>query len=120
MMKMLRFCSITFASLALLALLPRLLEAQAAPDGKALYEKFCKSCHGPAGGQPSPAMVKSMKVMSVTEPVLLAKFSADSLVMVLEKGTGTSFMKPYTGKMSREEMTALAKYLKSFEKKSDK
>ncbi|MBI4204366.1 MAG: cytochrome c [Betaproteobacteria bacterium] len=103
---------------ALLLLLPRTAAAQNGPDGKALYDRLCKSCHGPAGAQPTPAMVKLMKVQAVTDSAFITKFSEDSLVTILEKGTGSKYMKPYAEKMTREEMVALVKYLKTFERKS--
>ncbi|MBI4205106.1 MAG: cytochrome c [Betaproteobacteria bacterium] len=89
----------------------------AAQDGKALYEKQCKSCHGPAGGAPVPAMVKQMNVRSITDPAVLAKTPDDTLIGVIEKGRG-KFMKPFAGKLKHEEVVAIVKYLRTFAKKS--
>jgi mono/diheme cytochrome c family protein len=98
------------------ALLGGVSRAVSAQDAKVLYEKHCKSCHGPAVGEPLPAMVKAMNVPSVTDARVSA-LSEDSLVKVITKGKG-KFMKPYSATLKPAEITALAKYLKTLTKKT--
>lgn len=84
------------------------------PDGQALYDKNCKSCHGPAGGAPSPAMLKMMEnLTSITDPAFLAQTPDDSLISVTETGRGK--MKPFAEKLTKEEIVAIVKYLRTFE-----
>ena len=90
-----------------LAAVPRLAaQAAAAPDGKALYNKSCKSCHG-AQGVPPAALAKKMKT-PVIDGAYLSKVSDDSMVAVMANGTKN--MKPMKGKATPEELAAIAKY----------
>ena len=80
-----------------------------APDGKALYEKSCKMCHG-ADGVPPAAMQKMMPTLAALTASFMASRSNDSVVKVLTDGTAK--MKPYKDKLSPEEMLAVAKYVR--------
>jgi mono/diheme cytochrome c family protein len=91
-------------------------EAAAAPepDGAALYDSNCKSCHGPAGGAPSPAMMGMMEnLTSITDAAFLHATPDDSLVSVTQTGRGK--MKPFADRLSQEEILAIVKFLRSFE-----
>ena len=84
------------------------------PDGQALYDQDCKLCHGPAGGEPTAAMVKMMENLgSVTDPAFLAETPDDSLTSVIETGRGK--MKPFADKLTDEEIAAIVKFLRTFE-----
>lgn len=87
--------------------------AAQAPDGKALYEKNCKMCHG-GDGTPPPAMQKMMPTLAPLTAQFMASRSDDSVVKVL--ATGTAKMKPYKDKLTPEEMAAVAKYLREMAK----
>jgi mono/diheme cytochrome c family protein len=113
MMKPLQLSRVIWGTAFLLVALPFSVFAQEA-DGRALYDKNCKSCHGPAGGKPPNAMVIMMKTPSVTEPVLLKGFSADSLRAILLKGTHSPFMRPNPKKMTDDEIRALVIFPASF------
>lgn len=97
------------------------LTATAAPqepatemDGAVLYDEYCKTCHGPAGGAPSPAMLRRMEnLTSVTEPAYLAETPDDSLVSVIATGRGE--MKPLAEKLSHEQILEIVKYLRTFQ-----
>jgi mono/diheme cytochrome c family protein len=82
------------------------------PDGSALYAKHCKMCHG-ATGVPSQGM-KTMfpGLTSLADSVFLAARSEDSLVAVLNNGAGS--MKPFKGKLTADEMAAVARFVKGF------
>jgi mono/diheme cytochrome c family protein len=89
-------------------------ETVPAPDGATLYDANCATCHGPAGGAPSPAMVRMMEnLTSITDPVFLAATPDDSLISVIETGRGK--MKPMADKVSHEEILAIVRYLRTFE-----
>ena len=97
-----------------LLLVAAAVQAQA-PDGKALYEKNCKMCHG-ADGTPSAAMAKMWPALAPLDSSYMAGRSADSVVAVLTHGTKN--MKPFKGKMTPEEMAAVAKYVRERASKS--
>jgi mono/diheme cytochrome c family protein len=84
------------------------------PDGAVLYDGNCRTCHGPAGGAPSPAMLRMMEnLMSVTDPVYLAETPDDSLISAVETGRGK--MKPFADKLSHEKILAIVRFLRTFE-----
>jgi mono/diheme cytochrome c family protein len=91
------------------------------PDGAAIYDQQCKKCHGPAGGAPSPAMMRLMEnLTSVTDPAYLATTPDDSLISIIETGRGK--MKPFSGelaeeghRLTREEILAIVRFLRTFE-----
>ena len=87
--------------------------AAQAPDGKALYEKNCRMCHGPLGVAPE-AMVKMMGKIPTFNAAFMASRSDDSVVKVLEHGIGK--MKPYKDKLTAAEMAAVAKYVRELAK----
>jgi mono/diheme cytochrome c family protein len=63
-----------------------------AADGKAVYDKSCKSCHG-ADGTASPAMAKMMKVeMKDLKSPDVQAMSDDDLKKIITEGKGK--MKP--------------------------
>jgi cytochrome c553 len=101
-------------SLGLLFMASAAASAQA-PDGKALYEKSCRMCHG-ADGNPAPAMLKMMPTMPVLNAAFMASRSADSVVKVLTNGTPK--MKPFKDKLTAAEMAAVAKYVGDLAKKA--
>jgi len=89
--------------------------AAQAPDGKALYEKSCRMCHGPQGVPPE-AMVKMMGKIPSFSAAFLASRTQDSVVKVLEHGIGK--MKPFKGKLTPEEVAAVAKYVRGLAQKA--
>ncbi|HEX9894572.1 MAG TPA: cytochrome c [Gemmatimonadales bacterium] len=86
-----------------------------APDGKALYEKNCRMCHG-ADGTPPAAMLKMMPTLPTLNASFMASRSDDSVVKVLTSGTAK--MKSFKEKLTPEEMAAVAKYLRELGKKA--
>jgi mono/diheme cytochrome c family protein len=66
-----------------------------APEGKAVYDAKCKSCHGPTG-QGNPAIAKMMKVeMRALGSAEVQALSDDDLKKVVTGGKGK--MKPIAG-----------------------
>ena len=84
------------------------LQAQE-PDAKTLYEKNCKMCHG-VDGTPSAPMAKMWPALVPLDAKFMASRPADSVVAVLTHGTKN--MKPLKGKLTPEEMAAVAKYVR--------
>ena len=83
--------------------------AAQAPDGKALYDEFCKKCHGVRGTPPKTMKTKFEKIATFDGAFML-KRSDDSVVKVLVKGKGED-MKTFKEKLKPEEMAAVAKYV---------
>ena len=89
-----------------------------APDGKALYEENCRKCHGVRGTPPKTMKEKFPKIATFNEE-FIEKRSDDSVVKVLMKGVGKAEdMKSFKDKMSPEEMSAVAKYVRELALKS--
>jgi mono/diheme cytochrome c family protein len=81
--------------------------ARAAADGKALYEAKCAMCHGKDGV--AKPMAKGSA--NLNDPKYQAATTVDQIVEVTEKGKGK--MPAYTGKMTPEEIKAVAEYVKT-------
>ena len=79
-------------------------------DGKAIYLKNCRQCHG-ATGQPSAQSKKKYpKIKDFTETDFFKMRSDDSLRVAVEKGAGRD-MKGFGAKLSKEEIGAVVEYL---------
>lgn len=83
--------------------------------GLTVYEKSCKMCHG-ADGKPSAAMAKMMPTLPTLNAKFMAGISEDSIVKVLTNGSANGKMKAFKGKLTPEEMAAVAKYVKELAK----
>ena len=79
-----------------------------APDGKALFEKNCRKCHGE--GQPSPAIKKLFPEIPTWDEAFFAKRTEADILAVLTNGKGKN-MKPWKDALSPEEMAAVAQYI---------
>jgi len=85
------------------------LAAQApAPDGKVLYEKNCRACHG-ARGTP-PAVLAKQQNIPRWDASFMADRTDDSLVAAIRNGGKN--MKGFSGKLSPDEMAAIAGYIR--------
>src|SRR5262245_31779790 len=84
------------------------LAAQATADGKAVYAKHCQACHG-AAGVPPAALAKQMSIPAF-DAVFAASRSDDSVVSVIRNGGKK--MKGFGGKLSPDEMKAVASYVR--------
>jgi len=81
-----------------------------AADGKAVYDKSCASCHGPAGKGDGPAG-KAFKNMPTALGAALKGSEADVAKFIKE---GKPDLKPPhpKPKLTDEEVQAVAKYVK--------
>lgn len=88
----------------------RPVAAQAA-DGAGLYRQHCRTCHG-ATGTPTARMVGLYpKLKTLSDSALIAGLSIDAIVNVIKKGQGD--MKPLGDKLTADQITAVAQYVKT-------
>ena len=79
-------------------------------DGKALYDKNCASCHGAAGkGDGAAAKAMKNKPADLSGAAVKGMSDADIAKFITEGKAGTTHPK---AKVSEEEASALAKYVK--------
>jgi mono/diheme cytochrome c family protein len=80
------------------------------PEAAAVYRQHCKTCHG-ATGTPTQRMVGLYpKLKTLADSTLMAGLSVDSIVNLIRTGRGD--MKPLGGKLTADQMTAVAQYVK--------
>ncbi len=81
------------------------------PEGKATFEKACKSCHGPNGeGNPKIAQMMKVTMRPLGSKEVQAKRDADLKKDVM-KGTGK--MKPVT-RLSEKEVDEVIAFVRTF------
>ncbi len=88
--------------------------AASAQDAASLYLKNCKNCHGPAGGEPSPAMKARLNPPKLFDAGFLARTNDQKFMDSMVKGGEK--MKPLADKMSQPEMKAVIKYIRDYVK----
>lgn len=86
------------------------------PAGKAPYEENCRKCHGVRGVPPKTMKAKYPKIVTFDSAFFVGR-SDDSVVTVLTKGKNED-MKSFKGKLSHDQMVAVAAYIRSFATKS--
>jgi len=77
----------------------------AAADGKALYMKKCKKCHGP-DGKADTKMGKKHKI-----DVIPGKYSKAKVLKVIKNGVPKTKMKSFASKLSEDEIAAVADFV---------
>lgn len=92
---------ITLALLAAIAMLP--LAAYADADGAAIFKSKCAACHGADASK----KLDGVKAASEADVVKIITSGKDAKPMK---------MPAYDGKLSKDEIVAVAKYLKSIKK----
>ena len=85
-------------------------------DGKPIFEENCRECHGVRGVPPQSMQVKYERIATFNA-AFIKKRSLDSLVKILVKGQGTD-MKSFKDKLSKDEMTAVAAYVRELAERS--
>jgi mono/diheme cytochrome c family protein len=85
------------------------------PAGKVPYEENCRKCHGVRGVPPKTMKAKFSKIVTF-DAGFFEKHSRDSIVTVLTKGKNDD-MKSFKGKLTHEQMEAVADYIKLFGQK---
>jgi mono/diheme cytochrome c family protein len=81
-------------------------------DAAADYKAKCAGCHGP-DGKGDTAMGKTMKVKDLGSPEVQSQSDAD-VATIIEKGKKP--MPGYEGKLTKEQIDGLVKYVRSLKK----
>jgi cytochrome c553 len=82
-----------------------------ADEVKALWEKKCALCHGADGSGKA-----AMKTKNYTDAKVQADMKDDAILKAIKDGVDGSKMKGYVGKLSDDEIKALATHIRSFKK----
>jgi cytochrome c6 len=87
-----------------------------APNGAAVYMQHCRACHG-ARGVPAQRMLTLFpKIKTLADSAFMATLSTDSIATVVRKGAGS--MTGFGGKLSADEIKAVAAYVKTLPEKA--
>lgn len=100
------------ASLVVLAMVFALSTCSFAADAAADYKSKCATCHGPEG-KGDTAMGKSMKVKDLASDEVQKQSDAD-LAGIIAKGKKP--MPGYEGKLTKEQIDGLVKYIRIIKK----
>ena len=92
------------------ALSADVLNAQQQSDGKKLYLKYCRTCHGVTGVPARTEIAKYPKIKTFADSNFFRGRSDDSLRTVVKNGIGKD-MKGFADKMTDEEIAAVVEYL---------
>ena len=88
------------------------------PDGKAIFEKNCKSCHD-VTGKGNPKVAKILKVdlvkLDLTKKETSEKKDSE-LIKTVSEGSSLGKMNGFKEKLSREEITAVVSHVRSLKK----
>ncbi len=98
------------AALALITIIATPLLLADSYDGagqRLVYDKKCAMCHGKHGVAKETASGSA----SFNDPEWQTQTDLETIIEVVKKGKGK--MKGFTGKLSEEEIVAVAKYLKT-------
>ena len=84
------------------------------------YTKHCVACHG-KDGSGNTTMGKRVGAKNFTDAKVVAEINDEVALKNLKEGVkdknGKEIKKPFTGKLSEDEMKALIQYTKKFAKK---
>jgi mono/diheme cytochrome c family protein len=107
------------------ALVPRLarpveahtlpLAQKQTPDGKAIYLKSCKSCHGVLGEPTKTALRQDDKIPNFTDAAFFKDKKDEEFREAVTKGKGKN-MKGFAEKLSKEEIGAVVEYIHTLHK----
>lgn len=101
----------TLLVVVVLVLAPARMQAQSAADGRALYLKHCRTCHGTSGIPSKQALRETPKIAKFDQAFFEAR-SDDSLRVVIAKGAGKD-MKSFRDKMTAQEIDAVVAYMRT-------
>lgn len=84
--------------------------ADAGVDAAALYKKHCVICHGATGTSPLPNA-------AFADGVWVHGSTVKEVSAVIKEGVKGTVMQPFRAKLSDAEIAALARHVRSFDKK---
>lgn len=84
----------------------------AAPNGKEIYGKKCKNCHG-ADGKADTKLGEKHDIDSWKEAGWSSKWTLAKIEEIVRDGKDGTKMKPFKDKLTAEEITAVSKYARS-------
>lgn len=82
------------------------------PDGRRLYLKNCRQCHGATGVPSAETKRKYPKIKSLHDSAFVASLSDDSILVVMRKGAGKG-MKSFSDRLTPTEMNAVVQYVRT-------
>jgi len=85
-------------------------------DGKEIYLKSCKECHGVLGTPTKAATRKYDKIATFADPKFFETRNDEALIKAVTKGKGRD-MKGFSEKLSSEEIKAVVEYIHTLKKK---
>ena len=88
-----------------------------AVDGKEIYLKSCKECHGVIGAPTKASLRKYEKIQNFTDSSFFTKRKDSELTEAIEKGKGRD-MKGFSEKLTKEEIHAVMLYIHTLAKKA--
>ena len=86
-------------------------------DGKELYLKSCKECHGVLGAPTKAAQRKYDKIPDFTDPAFFKAKKHEELEESIVKGKGRD-MKGFAEKLNKDEIKAVLAYVLTLDKKA--
>ena len=86
-------------------------------DGKAVYLKSCKECHGVIGTPTKASMRKYDKIPDFTKEEFFKGKKHEELIESIVKGKGRD-MKGFSEKLSKDEIKAVMAYVHTLDKKA--
>ncbi len=82
------------------------------PDGRMLYLRNCRTCHGANGVPSAETRAQYPEIKTLNDKVFLDRMSDADLLKVLKEGKGKD-MKSWAGKLTVPEMEAVIKYVRT-------
>ena len=90
-------------------------EAAQVDEGRIIYRKNCRTCHGATGEPSAETRKKYPTIKALNDSAFLAGLSDDSLLVVLRNGKGKD-MKSWSDILTESEMVAVVRYLRTLPK----
>ena len=81
-------------------------------EGRRLYLKNCRQCHGATGQPSAESKHKYAKIKALNDSAFMATIPDDSVIAVMKHGAGKD-MKSFSDRLNPEEMTAVLKYVRT-------
>ncbi len=84
------------------------ISLKAAPDGKAIFQQKCSMCHGTEGKG-----YAAIKTPDLTDPKVQAAVTDAQIMDIIKNGKKGTAMVGWDGKLSADEMKAVAAYIRT-------